>query len=92
MVAYSLAWVAGVRAHSGREAAADGTITILGQTRKPLLFWPRRELNTQHTPNSFRRPSRLSENKSRSANAYASFRRHFASAKLHSCAGVALAS
>jgi hypothetical protein len=63
MVAYSLAWVAGVRAHSGREAAADGTITILGQTRKSLLFWPRRELNAQHTPNSFRRPSRLGENK-----------------------------
>jgi hypothetical protein len=32
------------------------------------------------------------KNKCRSANAYASFRRHFASAKLHTCAWVALAS
>jgi hypothetical protein len=35
-----------------------------------------------HTPESFRRRSRLGENKCRNANPYASFRRHFAAAKL----------
>jgi hypothetical protein len=33
------------------------------------FFWPCRELNDQHTPESFRRRSRLGENKCRSANA-----------------------
>jgi hypothetical protein len=36
----------------------------------------------QHTPESFRRRSRLGENKCRNANPYVSFRRHFAAAKL----------
>jgi hypothetical protein len=53
----------------------------LGQTREPL-FWPYRELNNQHTPESLRRRSRLGENKCRSATAEASFRRHFAAGKL----------
>src|SRR5690348_3056030 len=60
MLANSLAAAAGARARSGREAAADGTIAILA-TRSNPLFWPCRELNEQHTPESFRRRSRLGE-------------------------------
>jgi hypothetical protein len=60
--------------------AADGTITILAA--RILFFRPCRELMSQHTPESFRRRSRLGENKCRNANLCASFRRHFAAAKL----------
>jgi len=61
MVAYSLAFGGRSSRQFGARVAADGTITILGQTRKPFFFRPRRELNDQHTPNSFRRRSRLGE-------------------------------
>jgi hypothetical protein len=66
MVANSLAVAAGVRASSGREGPPMEHDHDCGQTREPF-FPASRELNDQHTPESFRRRSRLGENKCRSA-------------------------
>src|SRR5690242_7721609 len=80
MVANSLAVAAGVRASSGREGPPMER-TILARREYPFC-WPCRELSRQHTPESFHRRSRLGEKYSAVQPHLASFRRHFAAAKL----------